>query len=150
MPQINPDQQALHCWLADPSQLPTFAANPMASAMGTRLLTLDSAGGTIRLQFAPEGVFLQGAGVLQGGAVAAMLDFAMAFVVLAVLPAGHSCTTAEVKVSFLRAAPHGRYIASAEIMRRGRQLAFTRASLTPADDPERLVASATSTLAILK
>ena len=149
MPHINPDQEALHLWLADPSQLPTFAANPMASAMGTRLLALDAAGGAIRLAFTPDGIFLQGAGVLQGGAVTAMLDFAMAFVLLAVLPAGHSCTTANVNVSFLRAAPRGRYIASAAILRRGRQLAFTSANLCPADDPERLVASATSTLAIL-
>jgi uncharacterized protein (TIGR00369 family) len=144
----NPDQLALHRYLADPSQVPGFTANPMASALGARLLSLDGESGAIGLEFAPEGIFVQGAGVLQGGAVTAMLDFAMAFALLAVLPAGHSCATG-INVSFLRAAPHGRYVASGSIDRRGKRLAFTRAALAPAGAPAQVVARATSTLAIL-
>ena len=103
----------------------------------------------ITLEFTPDAIFVQGAGVLQGGAVSAMLDFAMAFAVLALLPAGQACTTTNANVSFLRAAPRGRYVAIGEIERRGRQLAFTRARLMAADLPERVVATASSTLLIM-
>ena len=149
MPYDNPDQVALQQFARDPATSVTFSANPLARAMGTRVLKLDADTGLITLQFEPDGVFVQGAGVLQGGAISAMLDFAMAFAVLAVLPAGQSCTTANTNVAFLRAAPRGRYVATGSIMRRGRQLAFTQAQVAPADEPERIVATATSTLAIL-
>lgn len=149
MPEPNPDQHALHLYLKDARNLPSFSANPMARALGTRLLALDGQSGTIKLEFTPDPLFVQGAGVLQGGALSAMLDFAMAFAVLAVLPAGQACTTANANVSFLRAAPRGCYIAIGEIERRGRQLAFTRSRLMAADAPERVVASATSTLVIM-
>ncbi len=149
MREPNPDQRALHLYLEDARQLPSFSSNPMAAALGTRLVALDGRTGTITLEFAPDAIFVQGAGVLQGGAVSAMLDFAMAFAVLALLPAGQACTTTNANVSFLRAAPRGRYVAVGEIERRGRQLAFTRARLMAADLPERVVATATSTLLIM-
>lgn len=149
MREPNPDQLALHLWLKDKSTAPTFAANPMARALGTRLLSLDTESGAIRLEFAPDGIFVQGVGVLQGGALSAMLDFAMAFSLLGLLPPDKGCTTASVNVSFLRAAPRGRYIACGEIERRGRQLVFSRASLASAEEPDRLVATATSTLVII-
>jgi len=149
MREPNPDQLALHQWLKDRATAPTFAANPMARALGTRLLALDADSGAIQLAFAPEGIFVQGVGVLQGGALTAMLDFAMAFSLLGVLPPSQGCTTASVNVSLLRAAPRGLYLASGEIEKRGRQLVFSRASLASADDPDRPVATATSTLVII-
>ncbi|MBL8385990.1 MAG: PaaI family thioesterase [Burkholderiales bacterium] len=149
MSEINPDQVDLHRFAADPGHQPGFERNPMARALGTRVLAIDAQAGTIRLAFAPEGIFVQGTGVLQGGAVSAMLDYSMAFVVLAQLPLELGCTTASMSVSYLRAAPRGAYEAVGEIERRGRRLAFTRSSLYPAGAPDRVVATATSTLAIL-
>jgi uncharacterized protein (TIGR00369 family) len=149
MNDANPDQIALQRFARDRAAPTTFDANPLAMALGTRILSVDEKAGAVRLEFAPDGIFLQGAGVLQGGAIGAMLDFAMAFAVLAALPAGQSCTTANVNVAFLRAAPRGRYVAVGTIARRGSRLAFTQASVFAADAPERVVATATSTLAIL-
>lgn len=149
MPYDNPDQIALQQFARDPATAVTFSANPMALALGARALEVDADAGMVRLEFLPDGLFVQGAGVLQGGAISAMLDFAMAFAVLAALPTGHSCTTANVNVAFLRAAPRGRYEAVGEITRRGSRLAFTTARVFVAGAPERLVATATSTLAIL-
>lgn len=149
MREPNPDQLALHQWQKDKSTTPCFAANPMARALGTRLISLDPESGAIKLEFAPDGIFVQGVGVLQGGALSAMLDFAMAFSLLGVLPPNQGCTTASVNVSFLRAAPRGLYVATGEIEKRGRQLVFSRASLASADDPDRPVATATSTLVII-
>ena len=149
MREPNPDQLALHQWLKDKSTAPSFATNPMARALGTRLISLNAESGAIQLEFAPDGIFVQGVGVLQGGALSAMLDFAMAFSLLGVLPTNQGCTTAQVNVSFLRAAPRGVYVATGEIEKRGRQLVFSRASLASADDPDRPVATATSTLMII-
>lgn len=149
MQDINPDQIDLHRFAREPGRQPGFERNPMARALGTRVLEIDAQAGRIRLGFAPEGIFVQGTGVLQGGAVSAMLDFCMAFVVLAQLPPELGCTTANMSVSYLRAAPRGAYEAMGEIERRGRRLAFTRGSLYPAGAPDRVVATATSTLAIL-
>ena len=149
MSVVNPDQAALKRFVRESGAATTFDANPLAMAMGTRILAVDDQAGLVRLAFAPDGIFVQGAGVLQGGAIGAMLDFAMAFAVLAVLPEGQTCSTANVNVSFLRAAPGGDFVATGEITRRGSRLAFTRASVFSADAPHRLVATATSTLAII-
>jgi uncharacterized protein (TIGR00369 family) len=148
MKPVNPDQVALHAF-AHAGRQPAFEANPMARALGTRVLAADPAAGTIRLAFAPEGWFVQGVGVLQGGAVSAMLDFSMAFAVLANLPVERSCATASITVSYLRAAPRGDYVAEGEIERMGRRMAFTRARLYPAARPRDIVATAVSTLAVL-
>ena len=149
MKHVNPDQVAMKRFALDAGVHVDFAANPFAKALGTRVLAVDLEAGVVRLAFSPDGIFVQGAGVLQGGAISAMLDFAMAFAVLAVLPEGQTCSTANANVSFLRAAPRGDYVAVGEITRRGSRLAFTRASVFPADAPDRLVATATSTLAII-
>ncbi|HPP99180.1 MAG TPA: PaaI family thioesterase, partial [Ottowia sp.] len=101
------------------------------------------------LAFAPDPLFIQGTGVLQGGAVTAMLDFAMAFATLAALPVGGSCATVNLNTAFLRPAPRGRYLAVGEVERRGRQLAFTHARLLREDDGQT-VATATSTLALVQ
>lgn len=149
MGRLNPDQVALHRFIETrPAEGLELTANPMAQALGTRIMRVDTGAGEVELAFAPHELFVQGAGVLQGGAVGAMLDFAMAFAVLAALPGGHSCATANLNVAFVRTAPQGRYRAIGQIERQGRQLAFTRARLFPDGGPEQWVASASSTLAI--
>ena len=145
----NPDQAALHRYLASRDASISFDQNPMAMAMKMRIVSIDTGIGTIDMSFEPPELFVQGVGVLQGGAVSAMLDFVMAFAVLAVLPLGQSCATANLTVAFLRAAPKGRYRARGEIERRGRQLAFTRARLTRDGEPDSPIATATSTVVIL-
>jgi acyl-coenzyme A thioesterase PaaI-like protein len=86
MPEYaNPDQALIHRFLAAPSQPLRINSNPMALALGMQLLRVDAAAGVVELAFTPDPLFIQGTGVLQGGAVTAMLDFAMAFATLALL-----------------------------------------------------------------
>lgn len=143
----NPDQALIHRFIDGGRQPMPFDANPMARALGAELHAADLQAGTVELAFAPDPLFIQGTGVLQGGAVTAMLDFAMAFATLAHLPIGASCATVNLNTAFLRPAPQGRYIAVGEVERRGKQLAFTHARLLRADD-RQVVATATSTLAL--
>ena len=144
----NPDQALIHRFVNGGSRPMAFDANPMARALGAELRAADLVAGTVELAFAPDPLFIQGTGVLQGGAVTAMLDFAMAFATLAQLPVGASCATVNLNTAFLRPAPQGRYIAVGEVERRGKQIAFTHARLLREAD-RQVVATATSTLAVV-
>jgi uncharacterized protein (TIGR00369 family) len=146
---MNPDWIDLQNYIRQGQAAATLTSNPMSQALGMRMESVDLAKGEITLSFEPQGLFIQGAGVLQGGAVSAMLDFAMAFAVMASLPEGQSCATSSLNISYLRPAPKGRYIAVGETEKRGKALAFTRASLFPEGAPDRVVATATSLLAII-
>jgi uncharacterized protein (TIGR00369 family) len=70
----------------------------------------------------------------------------MAFAVLARLAPNQSAATLNLSVNFLRPARAGRLQAEGRIERLGARVAFATAQLQEADG--RLVASATSTLAI--
>ena len=144
----NPDQALIHHFIDSGAQPMPFDANPMARALGAELRAADLVAGTVALAFAPDRLFIQGTGVLQGGAVTAMLDFAMALATLAHLPVGGSCATVNFNTAFLRPAPQGPYLAIGEVERRGRQLAFTHARLMRLED-RTVVATATSTLALM-
>ncbi len=119
-----------------------------AHALGARLTFVDRDKGIVELRFAPAQNFIQGAGVIQGGAVSAMLDFAMGFAGMAMTEDGFYITTANINVAFLRAAPAGAYIARGIVERRGRTLIFTRGELHMQAGP--LVATGTSTLVVVK
>jgi uncharacterized protein (TIGR00369 family) len=147
---MNPDWIDLQRFIREGRAAATLTSNPMSSALGMRMEQVDIAKGEITLSFEPQGLFIQGAGVLQGGAVSAMLDFAMAFAVMATLPEGRSCATSSLNISFLRPAPKGRYVAVGETERRGKALAFTYARLYQEGASDRVVATATSLLALFQ
>jgi uncharacterized protein (TIGR00369 family) len=147
---MNPDWIDLQRFIGEGQSASRLTSNPMSDALGMRMEAVDLAKGEITLSFEPQALFIQGAGVLQGGAVSAMLDFAMAFAVMATLPAGQSCATSSLNISFLRPAPKGRYVAVGETERRGKALAFTRARLFQEGASERIVATATSLLALIQ
>lgn len=144
----NPDQALIQRFL-DQGALPLpVDSNPMALALGATLVALDREAGTVSIDFQPQALFVQGTGVLQGGALSAMLDFAMAFATLARLPPEGSCATTNMSTAFLRPAPLGRYRASGSVDRCGKALAFAQARLLEAASG-RLVATASSTLAVI-
>ena len=118
--------------------------SPFAESLEAAILSLDLEKRTLRARFNPGRQYLQGAGVLQGGILATMLDFSMAFVSLSVLPEELSCATAQLNVHYLRPANPGLYYAHAEVEKAGKRVLFNRAMLIPAEggDP---VASATAT-----
>jgi uncharacterized protein (TIGR00369 family) len=147
---MNPDWIDLQRFIREGQAAATLTHNPMSDALGMRMEQVDLAKGEITLSFEPQGLFIQGAGVLQGGAVSAMLDFAMAFAVMAGLPEGQSCATSSLNISFLRPAPKGRYIAVGETEKRGKALAFTSARLFQEGASDRVVATATSLLALIQ
>lgn len=146
---MNTDQVLLHQFAASPATQPVpMATNPMLRLLNTRLARVDRTAGRVELHFEPGEECLQGHGVVQGGAVSAMLDFAMAFAALAKLDGSQSATTANLNVSFLRSAQAGSpLVAVGEVDRAGRSLVFTSGRLS--DSRGQLIATATSTLPVI-
>lgn len=145
---MNTDKALLQRFLAEPSKPLAVDSNALTKALKCRILEADAAKGVVRLDFEPDEFFLQGNNVVQGGAVAAMLDFAMAFAALAVLPDDQGGTTTSMTVSYLRAVKPGRYEATGSLDKRGRTVIFARAELRPAGGGD-LVATATSVMAVV-
>src|ERR1039457_7267398 len=153
VPMPDPELQAAPKNSLDPVLIHQFlnggppgaiASNPLAVALAGYLLQVDRAAGMVQMRFAPDHRFLQGNGVIQGGIVCAMLDFAMAFAVMARLRLGEAATTVNLNASFLRSARQGSYLASGYLDRLGNNLAFSHASLAAAEGS--IVATACSTL----
>lgn len=130
---MNPDQRALRTLAGDPSLAPLpMLGSPMAEALGTRLVKADPQALTVEVAFDPGLVFTQAAGVLQGGAVAAMLDFVLAYAALQAVPDGQSVASATLNVAFLRAGRPGPLRGLGRVERAGRTLVFTAAELQDA------------------
>lgn len=123
-------------------------SNPLAVDLGATLLEADARTGSLTLGFEPGERFLQGNGVIQGGIVATMLDFAIAFAALARLPETRSAVTVSLNVHLVKPAPAGRYVARGTVQRMGGKLAFMQAELRRADQAD-VVASATAVMAVL-
>ncbi len=144
---MNPDQALIRRFLADGTGPLAIDSNPLAAALRSTLVKVDPEAGRVVLAFEPGALFVQGNGVVQGGIVSAMLDFTMAFALMARLEHTRSCATVNMATNFLRAAPQGRYRAQGEVERCGRTLGFTTARLFN-EHTGALVASASSALAI--
>ena len=141
---INSDYLFLQAFLSGDKAPVPIASSPLAVLLNARLLEADAAG-TAVLAFEPPETFIQGAGVLQGGTVTTMLDFALAFCVLVALPADRTCATATLTTNFMRPAGPGQYIARGSIDRLGSQVAFAKAVVHRADNGQT-VATATAVM----
>jgi uncharacterized protein (TIGR00369 family) len=119
---------------------------PSAVLLGWELLSIDPDAGTIEVAFAATKQFLNPAGVIQGGFVAAMLDDTMGPALVATLGPGQFAPTSDLHVQFLRPVKPGRLIGRGRVVRRGRDVAFLAGEL--ADDSGEIVAVATATAQI--
>ncbi len=144
---VNTDRDLVLELLGGGAMPAPLGSNPFARELAGELLELSAQAGQAVLAFTPPDRFAQGAGVLQGGVVTALLDFAMAFAAHAKLASGaRSFATASLNVHFLRPAPPGRYIARGRIVRSGRKLLFAEAALSGAAG--ELIATASAVLPI--
>jgi uncharacterized protein (TIGR00369 family) len=119
---------------------------PAAVTLGWQLVQVDPDAGTIDVTFDADQRFLNPAGVIQGGFLAAMLDDTLGPALVATLPAGHFAPTLDLHVQFLRPALPGRIHGHGQIVHRGRDICFLTGTL--ADDSERILATATATARI--
>ncbi len=116
---------------------------PAAVLLGFELLSVDPDAGTIEVSFRATEQFLNPAGVVQGGLLAAMLDDTLGPALIATLSHGEWAPTTDLHVQFLRPARLGRIIGRARIVRRGERVAFLAGELI--DEQGNLLATATAT-----
>ncbi|MGW0659257.1 PaaI family thioesterase [Streptodolium elevatio] len=119
---------------------------PAAETLGWELVAVDPEQGTIEVAFQATERFLNPAGVVQGGFLAAMLDDTMGPALVATLPHGQFAPTLDLHVQFLRPARPGRLLGRGRIVQRGREVCFLAGELL---SPEgKIVAVATATARI--
>ena len=121
------------------------APPPAAVLLGWRLVDIDPDIGTIEVAFTATEDFLNPAGDVQGGLLAAMLDDTMGPALVATLPPGEWAPTIDLQVQFLAPAKPGELRARGRVVRRGRDVAFLAGELRDAD---RLLATATASAII--
>jgi uncharacterized protein (TIGR00369 family) len=119
---------------------------PVAAMLGWELVAVDPDAGTAEVSFTAAEQFLNSAGNVQGGLLAAMLDATLGPTLIATLEAGQWAPTIDLQVQFLTPAKAGRLRGRGRVVRRGRDIAFLAGELC--DDEGQVVATATATAII--
>ena len=101
---------------------------------------------TFELAVRPE--HLNPHGVVHGGVVATLADYAMGGALTSRLDAGERCATLEMKLNYVASAARGRLRAEAAVAHRGRRVAVLEVRVS--DDAGRLVAMGLGSFAILR
>jgi uncharacterized protein (TIGR00369 family) len=130
-------------WDAVEGRAPLPAA---AVTLGWELVSISPEEGTVELAFAASEAFLNPAGVVQGGFLAAMLDETLGIALVAGLDPGDFAPTTDLHVQFLRPARPGRLVGRGHVVRRGRDVGFLAGELL--DEEGAIVAVATATAQI--
>jgi uncharacterized protein (TIGR00369 family) len=119
---------------------------PAAELLGFELVEIDPDAGTIEVAFTATEQFLNPAGTVQGGFLAAMLDDTLGPALVATLGDGEWAPTTDLHVQFLRPVAPGKLRGYGRIVRRGRDVAFMAGELR--DGEGEVVATATATAAV--
>ncbi|MHB1533496.1 MAG: PaaI family thioesterase [Acidimicrobiales bacterium] len=119
---------------------------PAAVTLGWELVSANPEEGTIEVAFTATDAFVNPAGVVQGGFLAAMLDDTLGPALVAGLEPGDFAPTMDLHVQFLRPARPGRLVGRGRVVRRARDVGFLAGELV--DEQGAVVAVATSTVQI--
>ena len=147
MRDMNPDHKAILDFLGSDGAPAQLTFQPFLKALGAELLSVDPKAGVVTLGFVPGDEFLQGLNVVQGGAVTAMLDFAMAFAGLSRVEVGTHFGTVSMTTNFMRPVTPGRYVCRGKVIRQGSRMIFADAELMKAGE-DRPVAASSGVMAI--
>ena len=123
-------------------------APPMAELVGARLAFVGD--GEVRFLLTPDESAYNALGVIHGGLLCTLLDFAAGAAVHSLLPAGAGLSSIEIKVSYLKSlrAGTGDIEVHGEALRLGRRVAFAEAHARNREG--KLVGQATSSIAVLR
>ena len=102
------------------------------------------ADGSGRVRFVYDEKWTRPYGVINGGTLMALADVATYLALFGRVGIVPLAVTNELKMNFLRPAIGGDVIAAAELLKVGRRIAYATVGVFMADDPDRLIAHATS------
>jgi uncharacterized protein (TIGR00369 family) len=97
-----------------------FAINHFPRLLGIEIDSIEN--GTARLSVEVTEKLLQLAGVMHGGAIATLIDTAVAMAIVSVSEPHAKFTTVELKVNYLRPLKEGRIVAEARLIQNGRRI----------------------------
>ncbi len=120
---------------------------PCAETLGIEFIAIDGERGTVEVKFEAKPGFLNPAGNVQGGFLAAMLDDTMGPALTATLDAGQFAPTLNLNVQFHRPAKAGPLKGIGRVVLRGKEICQLSAELLQGD---KIVATATATAVIRK
>jgi len=116
-------------------------AVPFAKLLGLELDTIEPGLAVMSLRIRQE--LKQNSGVVHGGAIASLIDTAMAFAIIPLLAEGERTTTVDLTINYLRPLTSGRATATAWVLRAGRRVIALSADVS--DELSNPAATALST-----
>ena len=131
-------------WKMVGGELPTPAC---AATLGIGFIRIDGERGIVEVSFEAKPEFLNPAGNVQGGFLAAMLDDTMGPALTSTLDAGEFAPTLSLNVQFHRPGKVGTLRGIGRVVTRGREICQLSGELSQND---RIVATATATAIIRK
>jgi len=117
---------------------------PIAALLGIRRTSMADGRSVFELAVAPH--HMNPHGVVHGGVIYTLVDFAMGGALTSVLDRGERCATLEVKINYLVPAVSGDLRAEAYVVSRSRRVAVMEARVH--GEADRLIALATGSFYI--
>ena len=131
-------------WKVADGRLPMPACS---KTLGFEFLNVDAERGSIEISFEAKPEFLNPAGNVQGGFLAAMLDDTMGPALVATLGSGEFAPTVNLNVQFHRPAKAGALKGVGRVVLRGKEICQLNGELLQSD---KIVATATATAVVRK
>jgi acyl-CoA thioesterase len=97
-----------------------FETNYFPGLLGIEIDSIEPSRARLSVEVRQELLQLQG--VMHGGAIASLIDTAVAFAIISVSGPQDRFTTVEMKVNYLSAIREGRVVADARLIRDGRRI----------------------------
>lgn len=123
------------------------APPPAADTLGFRIVEVDPEKGTIAVEFQASEGFVNPAGTIQGGFLAAMLDDTMGPCIVATLGVNEFAPTLDLHVTFHGPGKPGKIRGTAYLTHRGKRVISARGELRQED---RLLATGQATAMVQK
>jgi acyl-CoA thioesterase len=120
------------------------SSGPLADMLG--IISEREGHGRSRMRLTVDPAWHNPNGVLHGGAIYTLIDYSMGGAVQPDLPPGEHTATIEVKVSYLASVREGTLWVETQVVKQGRNIAFTESKVW--DHNARLVATASGTMFI--
>ncbi|MBR0950424.1 PaaI family thioesterase [Bradyrhizobium canariense] len=116
---------------------------PITKLLGWKFLDFDAEQQVIKVEMQARPEFLNPAGLIHGGMLAAMLDETLSPALATTLGPGEFAPTLEIKVNFVLPAKVGRVLGTGRIVSRGRSICFMEGQLR--DEHGTLLATGSAT-----
>lgn len=121
-------------------------ANPFFCLMGIDVVSFNEGKAVLKMTVRPD--MYNGVGWLQGGMLAAIADEAMALALYTQLAPGEGIATISESTSFIRGVREGAIIAEAQVIRKGRRVAFMESIVRRDDAAGTVLARTTASFAV--